>query len=138
MPYRIPNKAVIDTNARKAVGVSIPFSAPGVFVSTYTTKDQLKSNILNYFMTDPGERYLNVQFGFGIRRVLFEQLADATYGELKARIESDMRLYFPTVQVANLKVAPYEFKPNTLQIQLSYSVPSFGITEDLNFTVTQP
>ena len=56
MALRIANKYPIDTKPRVAVGVRLPFSEPYVFSSTYTTQDQLKSNILNYLMTNPGER----------------------------------------------------------------------------------
>ena len=39
----------IDFNKSAAVGVNIPFSAPGVFQPNYTTKDAIKSNLINYF-----------------------------------------------------------------------------------------
>ncbi len=138
MAIRLPGRNTIDINPRKAVGVSIPFSAQGVFTSTYTTADQLNSNLLNYFMTDPTERYMNVNFGFGIRRVLFEQMTDATTGQLKSRIESDLKVFFPNVQVVDLKITPADYSPNTLVIFLKYQVASTGIQDTLNFTVTQP
>ena len=47
MAIRIPNKNPLDLTMRKAIGVSIPFNAPAVFNSTYSTTDQIKSNIIN-------------------------------------------------------------------------------------------
>ena len=38
----------IDTKPSVAVGISIPFNGDAVFNSTYTTKDAVKSNILNF------------------------------------------------------------------------------------------
>ena len=39
----------IDTKPGIAVGVSLPFNAPNVFYSTYTTKDSIKYNLINFF-----------------------------------------------------------------------------------------
>ena len=48
-----------------AIGVPFPFNAEGVFYSTYTTKEQVKSNLLNVLLTEPGERLFNPLFGVG-------------------------------------------------------------------------
>ena len=49
----------IDFNKSAAVGVDLPFSAKGVFKSNFTTKEATKNNLINYFLTNPGERPLN-------------------------------------------------------------------------------
>ena len=46
----------IDFNKSAAVGVDLPFNAPGVFRSNFTTKQAIKNNLINYFLTNPGER----------------------------------------------------------------------------------
>ena len=51
MAQRIANKFPLDTQARKAIGVAIPFTNRAVFTSNYTTKDQIKSNLINYLYT---------------------------------------------------------------------------------------
>src|SRR6056300_1248073 len=97
MAYRIANKFPIDTKPRQAVGVSLPFSGTAVFNSTYMTADQLKSNLINYFMTEPGERYMNPTFGAGLKNRIFEQLNEGTFESIKLELESEIGLYFPTV-----------------------------------------
>ena len=37
----------IDTKPGTGVGVAIPFNAPGVFKTTYTTKEAVKNNLIN-------------------------------------------------------------------------------------------
>ena len=37
----------LDLQGNIAIGVSLPFNGPGVFNSTYTTKNQVKSNLVN-------------------------------------------------------------------------------------------
>ena len=64
----------LDRQPRKAVGIDIPFSAPAVFNSTFQTKDALKVNLINFLLTNRGERPLNPNFGGGIREMLFENI----------------------------------------------------------------
>jgi len=42
----------LDLQKNIAIGVSLPFDKP--FTSTYTTKDQIKSNLVNLLLTDTG------------------------------------------------------------------------------------
>ena len=65
-----------DTRPRVGIGVNIPFSDGGVFTPNYQTKDAIKNNIINFFLTNPGERPDNPSFGGGLRRFVFEQLSD--------------------------------------------------------------
>jgi len=48
----------IDTAPSVAVGVDIPFNAPAVFKSNYTTQASIKNNLINFFLTNKNERYL--------------------------------------------------------------------------------
>ena len=56
----------LDRQPRKAVGLDLPFSGQAVFNSTFQTKDALKINLINYFLTNKGERMLNPTFGSSI------------------------------------------------------------------------
>ena len=53
----------IDFNKSAAVGVDLPFNGSAVFKSNYQTQDAIKNNLINFFLTDPGDRYLNPSFG---------------------------------------------------------------------------
>ena len=61
----------IDFNKSAAVGVDIPFSAPGVFKSNYTTKEAIKNNLINFFLTNPGERPLNPYIWWRVKKFYF-------------------------------------------------------------------
>ena len=56
MAIKQTNIFPIDTQPQKAVGIAYPFSAFAVsgsstpFKSNYTTKDQIKSNLIIFFM----------------------------------------------------------------------------------------
>jgi phage baseplate assembly protein W len=134
MAFRIQNKYPIDTKARVAVGVSIPFNAPGVFNLTYQTKDQIKSNLINYFMTNRGERYMNPTFGANLRATVFEQITQNNIDNLKDLIAEDMSRNFPGITVNSLDVYGTE-DLNTLQIILNYSIINFGIQDTLELNL---
>ena len=72
MAQIIQNKYPIDTEARKAVGFGFPLNGNAVFVPTYQTRDQIKANLVNYLLTNRGERVFNPNFGADLRNLLFE------------------------------------------------------------------
>ena len=120
----------IDTKPGKAVGVAIPFNAPGVFYSTYTTQTAIKNNLINFFLTDPGERYLNPTFGGGLRAFIFEQIADNNIESLKEDVQAKLVSYFPNVIVNNLEVLR-DPDYNTISVELKYSIQDTTISDEI-------
>ena len=56
MAYGLKKISPLDLRTSTAIGVNIPFSAQNVFTSVYTTKEQTKYNLINFLLTDKGER----------------------------------------------------------------------------------
>jgi phage baseplate assembly protein W len=109
----------IDTQPNVAIGVSLPFNGTPVFNSTYTTKDQIKTNLINYFLTNRGERIFNPEFGGDLRAYIFEQTPQ--FEQLYGKISDDIEQYFPMISIVNLTVDVN--KDNyTVTINLAYSV----------------
>jgi phage baseplate assembly protein W len=123
----------IDRKPMVAVGVSLPFTAPGVFASTYTTREAIKNNLINFFLTGTGQRYLNPLFGAGLQTYIFEQLNSNTEVALEEDIQSIISEYFPSVIVENLTVTG---NPDTNQITvtLKYSIRDTGVTDNLEIS----
>lgn len=61
----------IDLNNSAAVGIDVPFNGPVAFKSNFVTKDAIKSNLINFFLTNPGERPLNPTFGGWFKKFHF-------------------------------------------------------------------
>jgi len=120
----------IDTKPGKAVGVSLPFNAPAVFNSTYTTKDAIRNNLINYFLTNKTERYLNPTFGGNIRQFIIEQITEGNTDLLQETIQTDLSLFFPNIEVQTFNVLTSP-DVNTVQIELSYNVIDTGITDEI-------
>lgn len=120
----------IDTKPGTAVGVAIPFNAPGVFYSTYTTQAAIKNNLIDFFLTEPGERYLNPTFGGGLRSFIFEQISSNTLETLQEDVQSKINTFFPNVRVSNLEVFQ-DPDYNTITVSVTYSVIDTAISDEI-------
>ena len=120
----------IDTKPGTAVGVSIPFNSPAVFYSTYTTKDAIKNNLINYFLTDTTERYLNPNFGANLRSFIFEQITTNNLEGLKEYVQSQISTYFPSVIILSLNILSTP-DYNEVTIDLKYNIKDTGITDQI-------
>jgi phage baseplate assembly protein W len=120
----------IDTKPGTAVGVAIPFNAPAVFFSTYTTKDAIKNNLINFLLTNRTERYLNPDFGGNLRQFIFEQIANDSIDYLKESIQQYISTQFSNIKINNLEITQYP-DSNQINLQLSYSIISSGVTDQV-------
>jgi phage baseplate assembly protein W len=125
----------IDTKPGTAVGVAIPFNAPAVFFPTYTTQDAIRNNLLNFFLTNQTERYLNNGFGANLRAFLFEQITSDNIDSIKENIQNLIQLYFPNIKITKLDILQYP-DTNEIQIQIYYSIIDTGITDQVQITFT--
>ena len=142
MAIRLPNQHPLDTNKRVAVGVSIPFNGgatntgtplytgsgfnpslttgTSVFTSTYTTIDQVKSNMINFLLTNKGERILNPGFGSNLQNQLFENITDEYLKGLEIKISNDLSANFPAVRINGVSLTPI-YDENVIQLSINYS-----------------
>lgn len=132
MAYRIENTNPFDTDYKLAVGVSVPFigstisGSDAVFNSTYTTTDQIRSNLINFMLTNKGERPLNPNYGSDLRRYIFSNITEESLGtnigiqDLKNNLLSEVRTNFPEINVVNLEITP-SIDVNSVNINLTYS-----------------
>ena len=67
MAYIVRNVDILDLQPSTGVGISLPFNGPTGINTTYTTKDAVKSNLLNFILTGKKERVMNPSFGSGVR-----------------------------------------------------------------------
>ena len=125
----------IDQRPGTAVGIAIPFNAPGVFYSTYTTQDAIRNNLLNFFLTNQTERYLNNGFGANLRAFVFEQITSGNLDFLKEDIQSQINQYFTNIQVDQLEILQYP-DYNEINIKLFYSIINTGTTDQIEITFT--
>ena len=54
----IQSRFPIDLTPSVAVGYGFPMNGPAVFLPTYTTRDQIKANLINYLLTNNTENLI--------------------------------------------------------------------------------
>lgn len=123
----------LDTKPGTAVGIGLPFNAPSVFRSTYLTKDAIKNNLINFFLTNQGERYLNPTLGGNLRAFIFEQITNGNLESLKEDIQTQLSLYFPNVLISSLDVLS-STDTNEITVDLKYNITNTGITDELSIS----
>ena len=126
----LENRNPIDSVARKAVGFGFPLNGPAVFVPTYTPRAQTKANLINYLLTNKGERVFNPNFGADLRNLVFENIVELTSDELQERIQNDIRNYFPQVVIEEIQFNNVP-DSNSINFSLTYNILNFGITDDI-------
>jgi len=119
-----------DLDKNKAVGVSLPFNAGGVFNQTYSTKDQIKSNLINLLLTYKGERVLNPEFGADLPRLLFEPLTEELYPKIQNQIISSVNMYVPEITILNIEITP-NIDYNLISIKLDYKLNLSGQQDNI-------
>ena len=122
----------IDLNPNLAIGVNIPFSGPSVFTSNYLTSQAIKNNLINYFLTNPGEIPLNPTFGGGLRTFIFQQISENSLDGLKENVSLKLETYFPNVIINSLDVLKKDDE-NAVVVQLKYSIANSNINDNLTF-----
>tara|TARA_R110000772_G_scaffold33181_1_gene80876 strand:+ start:421 stop:828 length:408 start_codon:yes stop_codon:yes gene_type:complete len=135
MAYNQQQINPIDLNSSAAVGIDLPFNGPAVFNSNFLTKDSIKSNLINFFLTNPGERFLNPTFGGGLRSYIFEQITNDTTEFLTEDVSTKISEFFPNVEVQDLKVLNNS-DTNQITINLIYIVKNTNIQDEINISFT--
>tara|TARA_R110000868_G_scaffold299994_3_gene560292 strand:- start:769 stop:1179 length:411 start_codon:yes stop_codon:yes gene_type:complete len=130
MAFEIQQINPLDTRPSIGVGVTLPFSSKSVFTTSYTTADALKSNLVNYLLTDKGERFLNPDFGANLRRLLFSQSTSDLVEEVKAVIRSGIATWFPNVVIEQIQVKEL-VDNNQFQVSIIYRVDMTNIQDQL-------
>ena len=125
----------IDTKPGTGVGVGLPFNAPAVFKTTYTTKEAVKYNLINFFLTNQTERYLNPTFGGNLRAFIFEQITTNNLDGLKENIQLQLGSYFPNIIVASLDITSIP-DSNQVIVELTYNVKETGIVDTIQLAFT--
>lgn len=121
MAYNLRNINTLDLKPSTGVGVGLPFNTPSVFTTIYTTKEQVKYNIINFLLSDKRERIFNPTFGAGLRSRLFEQITNQSNQVLKDGIETSIQSYFPNIRIEQLDVISDPDR-STITVEFSYTL----------------
>lgn len=124
-----------DLKPRVAIGVNLPFNGRGVFTSNYQTKDAIKNNLINFFLTNLNERPGNPTFGAGLREYIFTQISSNNLDFIQEDIQQKLSNNFPNIIVFSVEVTAQE-DYNTVNISVKYNIANTGINDELQLTFT--
>jgi phage baseplate assembly protein W len=121
----------LDLQKNIAIGVSLPFDGPsGPFNKTYSTADQIKSNLINLLLTNKGERLFNPEFGADLKTVLFEGITEDTTALIQDLVTTNVVYFVPEVQVNEVLVTPDQ-DTNTISVTVKYQLIISGTSDQI-------
>lgn len=119
-----------DLDKNISIGISLPFNASGIFPKTYSTKEQIKSNLINLLLTYKGERIENPEFGADLPRLLFEPISEDTFFKIQNQILTNVGIYIPEVTILNIEINP-DTDRNTILIKIEYKLNISGQQDNI-------
>ena len=123
----VSKKYPIDISKRTAIGFDFPLNGDAVFNETFETMDQIRANLVNFLLTNQGERVFNPNFGADLRLLLFNFQDDAE-NDLINIVRDRVKELFPSVSIERLTINRLD-DTNTIQLNITYSIQSFGISD---------
>jgi phage baseplate assembly protein W len=130
-PLDIPNSPA-QQNAT-GIGVSFPFNGGSVFNTTFQTRDQIRTNLINYLLTNNNERVFNPDFGADLRRSLFD-IENQSIEDIREQIEARVIELFPLINIEEITVQTLSDN-HTIQFSIVYSINSYGINDTVNINL---
>ena len=88
-----------------------------LFNGTETIREQVKSNLINLLLTQPGERIFLPKYGVGLKYLLFEQQINLEV--LEEKIRTQVTRYIPQIEITELSTGLSEDQ-HTVFINISY------------------
>ena len=107
------------------LSVSLPLEFSEVFgpyVRNMTFNALAKQNLKMLLLTNPGERIMDVNFGAGLPRYLFENQGSDTYSAISGKIYEQVGIYLPYIQIDNVEFNYVEDNPDLFPNSLNLSV----------------
>jgi hypothetical protein len=106
---------------------------------SYTTKDQIKSNIKSLLLTQKGERVMQPNFGSDLRKCLFEPITQTLDSFIEDNITEAINTWMPYVTVESIvyDVDNTLKDRNRIDLELKYSLKysNSQILEQLNIVI---
>ena len=134
MAVELGRKIVKDTKSYNdyAIGISLPIQITNTaFQQTFTTIEQVKSNIKNLLLTKRGERIMQPTFGSGLQEVLFEPNVNDFESKIEDTINESLEQWLPYVTAEEIDIDASDSLRDSNRINVSVKF-RIGNNTDLN------
>lgn len=117
---------------QRSLGISVIFNGNGVFNQTITTQEQVKSQLINYILTNKGERLFDPNFGGDVRKLIFNQTSGVDY--IIDILKENIPQYVPNIIVNDITITT---SPDNNQASLFIDYSIYDQKSLLNINITQ-
>lgn len=96
-------------------------------------KNLSKQNFLMLLLTNPGERIMDLNFGVGIRRLLFENYSSTLRLNFEQRLRSQVNTYAPYINVTDISYGNTNIDGSYLSVSITYFI--IPLADYVNLTI---
>lgn len=127
--------------ASKAQSITSDYSSNStsgnmVFGSTYTTEEQVISNLKNLILTQKGERFMQPNFGTDIYNLLFENNVQDIRSVIKKSITKDVNYWLPYITINDVKLETSK-DMHQLTIAIHFQITTIGSNLVINVIASE-
>tara|TARA_R110000824_G_scaffold101386_3_gene240846 strand:- start:5092 stop:5487 length:396 start_codon:yes stop_codon:yes gene_type:complete len=102
--------------------------------------DAIKQNFKNLLLTSPGERVMDLNFGVGLRRILFEPDSTSTRLDIYSSINKQVEIYMPFLEIVDINFSTpetnvFESDENSFFVVVIYRISSLKIQDQLDISL---
>jgi|10_taG_2_1085330.scaffolds.fasta_scaffold152649_2 phage baseplate assembly protein W len=113
----------------------------GYYTLNKKFNEMVQQNLKNLILTSPGERIMDSKFGVGLYNFLFEQDTVEVRHSILESITNQVSRYMPFLEINGVQIYPEgdsydEFQSNFLGVIIEYTIPSLGVSEELEIIVS--
>jgi len=140
MAILLGKKRVLDTKEYNdfAIGITLPLQiGNSAFNQSYTTTEQLSTNIKSLLLTKRFERIMQPNLGSGLQELLFEQNTEDLPDRIEETINNSINNWLPYVEINSIDIQQTkELKDNNrVEVSLKFRLKDNPNMETLTFTV---
>ena len=142
MAIVLGQKLVQDTKKYQdyAIGITLPIQiGNNAFNQSFTTAEQVKSNIKNLLLTKKGERVMQPEFGSGLQELLFEFNDDTLASKIEETITNSLEQWLPYVTAEQIDIEQTNDNKdrNLVNVSITFSILNTPDSNTVSFTVAQ-
>jgi len=105
------------------------------FENYQSDKDAIRFHLTNLFLTSPGEKISDANYGVGVRRYLFENLTEGLVNNLEDEITDQVNFYLPYIKIIDMNIIP-EPENNKLAVSLKYEIIDEAVQDAITLVIS--
>ena len=121
-----------------AVGITLPIQITNTaFAQSFTTREQVSSNIKNLLLTKRGERILQPEFGSGLQELLFDFNNDELPTKIEDTITEALEQWLPYVTIDSIDVEQTDYLKdrNRANVSIKFKIGDDVQLNEVTFTI---